>query len=214
MHQIFDTDFNCKTFHIILNFIFHIFNFFPVMNIISISTGFAHDILDVRCPDRTYLMLKCVFIYPLHFIWELSSSGDVMGPKAILRRISKFINVVYPWNFTRYFLILHYTSKNAQKFSWNLSSGKLQIKASIPLCDHRVQSERQCRQYVLCNWSINERSSTSDNDIHLLQARKVSQNILQTTSWAERKMTFRKKTLKCIFFIRDAPKVTFQFQKS
>ena len=144
MHQIFDTDFNCKTFHIILNFIFHIFNFFPVMNIISISTGFAHDILDVRCPDRTYLMLKCVFIYPLHFIWELSSSGDVMGPKATLRRISKFINVVYPWNFTRYFLILHNTSKNAQKFSWNLSSGKLQIKASIPLCDHRVQSERQC----------------------------------------------------------------------
>ena len=181
------------------------------MNIISISTGFAHDILDVRCPDRTFLMLKCVFIYPLHFIWELSSSGDVMGPKAILRRISKFINVVYPWNFTRYFLILHYTS---QKFSWNLSSGKLQIKASIPLCDHRVQSERQCRQYVLCNWSINERSSTSDNDIHLPQARKVSQNILQTTSWAERKMAFRKKTLKCIFFIRDAPKVTFQFQKS
>ena len=155
MHQIFDTDFNCKTFHIILNFIFHIFNFFPVMNIISISTGFAHDILDVRCPDRTYLMLKCVFIYPLHFIWELSSSGDVMGPKAILRRISKFINVVYPWNFTRYFLILHYTSKNAQKFSWNLD---LQFST-----------------------------------------RKVSQNILQTTSWAERKMTFRKKALKCIF---------------
>ena len=39
-------------------------------------------------------------------------------------------------------------------------------------------------------------------------------NILQTTRWAERKMTFRKKALKCIFFIRDAPKVTFQFQKS
>ena len=57
--------------HLILSFILfcqvHVFNFFPVMNFISISTGFAHDILDVRCPDRTCLMLKCVFIYPLHF---------------------------------------------------------------------------------------------------------------------------------------------------
>ena len=96
------------------------------------------------------------------------------------------------------------TSKNRQKISWNRSGGKLKIKFRIgfdPIVrgPGAIWAAVQCRQYVLCNWSINERSSTSDNDIHLPQARKVSQNILQTTSWAERKMTFRKKALKCIF---------------